>query len=203
MDLRKALKHLKRQFRRKRAWLLAGVLLALVGAWLGHDLSRQHVPAAAPGEGEWPVHAAARHEAEFEVILHKRYLCGEEHESLGFHSETETRLLLQDHPDWTLEGIDGDKLVYVVEVADFSAACRDKAYFGLDGNNSLALFEGKPGEGRVVRTFFQVDVEHMENSLPRETVAELFSGIKVTDYAEYNSVLSTFSDYALPGAEQV
>lgn len=203
MDLRKALKKLKRQFRRKRAWLLAGVLLALAGAWLGHALSRQHVPAATSGEEPLSVHAAVRHEAEFEVVLHKRFLCGDEYESLGFHLETETKLMLRDHPDWKLEGIDGDKIVYVVEVADFSAACRDRAYFGLDGTNSLALFEGKPGEGRVIRTFFQIDVEHMENTLPRETVAELFTGIKVTDYAEYKSVLSTFSDYALPGAEQV
>lgn len=203
MGLRKALKKLKRQFRRKRAWLLAGLLLAVVGAWLGHALTREHVPAAIPGGDVQPVHAAAEDDSSFEVVLHKRFLCGEEYESLGFHSEAAAEQMLRDHPDWQLEGIDGGRLVYVVEVADFSASCRDRAYFGLDGNNSLALFEGKPGEGRIIKTFFQIDVEHLANSLPRETVAELFEGIKVTDYAEYSSVLSTFSDFALPGAEQV
>lgn len=202
MGWKNALKNLKRLFRRKRGWLLAGLALAAALAWFGPGRT-QESGEAGPAGGIVPVAAPLEEETGFEVVLHKRYLCGEQYESLGYYTEREAEALLRDHADWKLEGIDGDRLVYAVEVEDFSPACRNNAYFGLDGNNSLALFEGKPGEGRIIRTFFQVDVEHLANSLPRETVAELLDGIKVTDYAEYSSVLSTFSEFALPGAEQV
>lgn len=201
MGLRNALKKLKRQFRRKRGWLFAGLLLAAVAAWFGNAWPWSGNGDSDPAGGSVP--AVSVPETGFEVVLHKRYLCGDQYESLGFYTERETEQLLKNNPAWKLEGIDGEKLVYAVEVEDFSPECRNNAYFGLDANNSLALFEGKPGDGRVVRVFFQIDVEHLENSLPKETVSELMTGIKVTDFAEYNSVLSTFSDYALPAAEQV
>jgi len=199
MGWKHALKKLKRRFRLRRGLLLAGLLCASAAAWLAHD-----EPQSGGAFGEPGVPAAAMEEKErFEVVLHKRYLCGEQYEPLGFHTWDEAEALLRGHAEWKLEGIDGSRVVYAVDVQDLSPDCRNNAYFGLDGNNSLALFEGKPGEGRIVRTFFQIDVEHLENSLPRETVSELREGIKVTDYAEYSSVLSTFSEFALPGAEQV
>jgi forespore regulator of the sigma-K checkpoint len=37
----------------------------------------------------------------------------------------------------------------------------------------------------------------LESSLPREAVQSLYDGIRVADYADYNSVLSTFSDFAM------
>ena len=71
------------------------------------------------------------------------------------------------------------------------------SYFGLDQNNYITLYEGKPLEGKVVHSYFQLDMAHMENSLPTETIQELIRGIHVTDDAEFYSVLSTFSDYAI------
>jgi forespore regulator of the sigma-K checkpoint len=49
----------------------------------------------------------------------------------------------------------------------------------------------------VVRTFFQLDVRSLESSLSKERLHELAGGIRVSDKNEYNSVLSTYSDYAL------
>lgn len=200
MGLRNALKKLRRQFRLRRGLLLAGLLVAAAGVWLGVDRMREDAPSTDPGV---PAAAAIEDEERFEAVLHKRFLCGEQYEPLGILTWDEAEAMLRSHAEWKLEGIDGSRVVYAVDVEDFSPECRNNAYFGLDGNNSLALFEGKPGEGRIIRTFFQIDVEHLENSLPRETVSELREGIKVTDYAEYSSVLSTFSEFALPGAEQV
>lgn len=79
----------------------------------------------------------------------------------------------------------------------------ENTYFGLDENGILSLFEGLPSEKKVIRSFFQLNVEHLESSLPRDMVNQLYEGIKVTDYAEYNSVLSTFSDYAVDISEEV
>lgn len=202
MGWKNALKKLRRHFRRKRGWLFAGLILLACLGWFGRDGLREGGGPDAPGVS-LPAATVIREESGFEVVLHKRFLCGEQFESLGFYTEREAEALLNDHPAWQLEGIDESRVVYSVDVEDFSPECRNNAYFGLDAHNSLALFEGKPGEGRVVRTFFQIDVEHLANSLPKEAVAELMDGIKVTDFAEYNSVLSTFSEFALPGAEQV
>ncbi|MNI90437.1 hypothetical protein D3C73_1479580 [compost metagenome] len=48
----------------------------------------------------------------------------------------------------------------------------------------------------MIRTFFQLDVQHMKSSLPGDAVNQLYSGIRISDLADYNSVLSTFSEYA-------
>lgn len=80
---------------------------------------------------------------------------------------------------------------------------KENTYFGLDDQGILSLFEGLPSEKKVIRSFFQLDVEYLESSLPRDMVDQLYEGIEVTDYAEYNSVLSTFSDYAIDISEEV
>lgn len=71
------------------------------------------------------------------------------------------------------------------------------SYFGLDDHGNLSLFEGLPAEKKVVRSFFQLDIEYLESSLPQEIINQLYEGIQITDYAQYNSVLSTFSEYAI------
>ncbi|WP_420491488.1 BofC C-terminal domain-containing protein, partial [Neobacillus drentensis] len=50
---------------------------------------------------------------------------------------------------------------------------------------------------------FQVDIQSMESSLPESVLKELHQGIRVSDVEEYNSVLSTFSDYAVELTEKV
>jgi forespore regulator of the sigma-K checkpoint len=42
-----------------------------------------------------------------------------------------------------------------------------------------------------------LNIEYLKSSLPQETLDQLYGGIKVTDAAEFNSVISTFSDYAM------
>jgi hypothetical protein len=79
----------------------------------------------------------------------------------------------------------------------------EDAYFGLDENGNLSLFDGLPENKKVIRSFFQLNIEHLESSLPRETVNQLYQGIQITDFAEYNSVLSTFSDFALDISDEV
>lgn len=76
-------------------------------------------------------------------------------------------------------------------------------YFGISENKSLSLFEGPPSDKKVIRSFFQLDIEYLESSIPREMLDQLYQGIQVSDFAEYNSVLSTFSDYAIDISDEV
>lgn len=78
-----------------------------------------------------------------------------------------------------------------------------QAYIGMDSSGGLSLFEGKPDKEKVMRTFFQIDIKSMETSLPKEIVQQLHEGIRVQDLDEYNSVISTFSDFALDAGQDI
>ncbi|GJM75082.1 hypothetical protein HMSSN036_72980 [Paenibacillus macerans] len=43
----------------------------------------------------------------------------------------------------------------------------------------------------------------MESALPADVLKQLQQGIRIQDVEEYNSVLSTFSDFALEQTEKV
>lgn len=43
----------------------------------------------------------------------------------------------------------------------------------------------------------------MESSLPQDKLDQLTKGIRITDMEEYNSVLSTYSDYAIEQNQKV
>ncbi|MNI91319.1 hypothetical protein D3C73_1489620 [compost metagenome] len=82
-------------------------------------------------------------------------------------------------------------------IEGLSEGCQEDGYIGVDKNGNLSLFEGPPDEEKVIKTFFQLDVGTMESALPEEVLKQLKQGIRVQDVSEYNSVLSTFSDFAL------
>ncbi|MFD0962348.1 BofC C-terminal domain-containing protein [Paenibacillus chungangensis] len=136
-------------------------------------------------------------EANVEVVLKRIYVCGEETESLGRMSVLQLNRMLQDHWEWRVEAKDEAKTVIVAEINDLSDYCKSNAYFGVDRDGNLSLYDGLPKEEKVLRTFFQLDIEFMESSLPKKQIYALVTGIRVSDMDEYYSVLSTFSDFAM------
>lgn len=139
-----------------------------------------------------------------EVVLHRSYVCGEETRMLGSHTALEARELLASHLDWEAD-VDqaAGQVVMEEQVDDLSPACKQNAYIAMDEDGNLSLFEGKPRKDNVLRTFFQLDVRSLESNLPIDKIHELAGGIKVSDKSEYDSVLSTYSDYAVVQAEGV
>lgn len=137
-----------------------------------------------------------------EVIAKKIYLCGEETESLGWMEGEVIAELLKDHSYWFVEEMNSGKIILSEYMVDLFNKCKENAYFGLDDKGSLSLFDGLPINKKIVRSFFQLNVEYLESSLPGETYHQLIAGIRVNDFEEYNSVLSTFSDYALDITEK-
>ncbi|TXK73474.1 hypothetical protein FU659_30740 [Paenibacillus sp. N3.4] len=138
-----------------------------------------------------------------ESYLLKSYLCGEERIQLGQQTSDDLVQMQLKHPNWLLS-LDGKGTVTFTEkIDDLSPACKEKAVFGIDGSSNLSLFNGTPTEENVIRTFFQLNIKSLESSLPKDTVEQLHEGIRVSDLEEYNSVLSTFSDYAIEESERV
>lgn len=218
MNVRQFLKHLKRRLRWKRSWLTLGMFLAVVMVSYilyatGGLLSAGDNPEGAVRStfaGLTQVDDQRLQDATTtlksitdsrESYLLKTYVCGEERSQLGLQTPQELLKMQMKHPNWLLSiGANGE-VTFTENIDDLSPACKEKAVFGIDGSSNLSLFNGTPAKDNVIRTFFQLNIKHLESSLPRETVKQLHEGIRVTDLEEYNSVLSTFSDYAMPPQE--
>lgn len=183
----------KRILRNRRPlWTLGGLALVIA-------LTIAPQPAAARITDQPSVsHMLHNRNEPVQVILHRIYVCGEETEPLGLMTPETIVKLLSQHPEWSasLEA-DGKTMRVVQQIDDLSEECKSNAYFGIDKSGNFSLFDGEPKGERVMRTFFQLDVQFMESSLPKDQLERLSEGIRVNDIDEYNSVLSTYSDYAM------
>lgn len=131
------------------------------------------------------------------VVLQTVYICGVETEELGRMDTAQLKVLLVQHPEWEAEVTSTDALQLKKRVDDLSPICKQQAYISIDAAGNLNLYEGKPAEENVIRTFFQLDVGTLESSLPDGVLEQLQEGIRVQDKDEYDSVISTFSDFAV------
>lgn len=219
VNVEKFLKQLKRRLRWKRSWLTLGMILIVSSvSWIVYAAS------SFPSAGETPKGAVRRAVAKLspedderlreatatlrgitesrESYLLKSYVCGEERSLLGLQTPGQLLDLQMKHPNWSLSlGANGE-VTFTESIDDLSPACKEKAVFGIDGSSNLSLFNGTPARDNVIRTFFQLNIKQLESSLPQDTVRQLHKGIRVSDLEEYNSVLSTFSDYAVEDTER-
>ncbi|WP_338042383.1 BofC C-terminal domain-containing protein [Paenibacillus alba] len=219
MNVQRFLKHWKRKLRRKRSLLTLGMFF-LVGAagWLlfasdGYlskaersERAVQSTMAQLTPEDDERLKTATetlkRITDSRESYLLKSYVCGEERSQLGLQTSEQLLNLQTKHPDWLLSLSTNGEVTFTENIDDLSPACKENAVFGIDGSSNLSLFNGTPAKDNVIRTFFQLNIKHLESSLPRDTVEQLHNGIRVSDMEEYNSVLSTFSDYAVEETER-
>jgi forespore regulator of the sigma-K checkpoint len=131
------------------------------------------------------------------------YVCGTETLSLGTLSSQQLENLLKQHPDWKGRLNTKGEVWLERRVEDLSESCKEHGYMGLSADGQLALFEGPPKKEKVIRTFFQLDVDSMETALPEGVYEQLQQGIRIQDINEYNSVISTFSDFAVERTQRV
>jgi forespore regulator of the sigma-K checkpoint len=133
-----------------------------------------------------------------DVTLRRSFVCGEETQPLGRMTAAQAIDLLRRHPEWRAVFAGSGAVIMEERINDLSPACKESAVFGIDADGRLSLFDGPPQRSKVLRTFYQLDVRYMESSLPKERFDALVRGIRVSDLDEFNSVLSSFSEYAAP-----
>jgi forespore regulator of the sigma-K checkpoint len=218
------LKQLKKKLRLKRRWLALGLLILLVGLssvwtlggrtgmWNGWNDSSgnersvfQHQTEPVSKELEKQLAKISKSNHPIETYVKKTYVCGEELQSMGKLEPKDIVQLIQSVSASQVVDVSIEETgsVYVTEdIDDLSPACKENAYFGLDSSGNLSLFDGLPDKDKVIRTFFQLNISHLESSLPHDTVKQLYRGIRVTDLAGYNSVISTLSDFAVEESEK-
>ncbi|WP_419872199.1 BofC C-terminal domain-containing protein [Candidatus Pristimantibacillus sp. PTI5] len=199
-------KNLKKQLRRKRrpTWSLGAFMPFLLACWL--VLPQEEYVFAEPDQSEMQsiIQKLEKEDGPLTVEVHRIYVCGEESKPLGRMMSKQVVQLLNKHPEWKAKFVQAQSIVYVEQrVEDLSEHCKANAYMGVDKQGNLNLYDGVPKKEKVVRTFFQLDVRYMESSLPQDKLDQLTKGIRISDMEEYNSVLSTYSDYAATKNQKV
>lgn len=101
------------------------------------------------------------------------------------------------YPEWKIVKENSQEITLERTLEDLSPDLKKGSYFGLGPDGYLTLYRGDPKDNHVVETFFRIDIEKLESVLPKEPVEQLYKGIPVEDLAEFNSVLSTFSEFSL------
>lgn len=212
-------KQFKRRWRRwkRTVWMTAALLAVTILAYSGLPISSTIERLLTTNFSEatsvmGPVTQETRSEQEIQalveqldadpdhltsVVLETQYICGVETEQLGKMARPQLKMLLAQHPEWDATVGTSDELRLKQRVDDLSPLCKQQAYISIDAVGNLNLYEGKPAEEKVIRTFFQLDVGTLESSLPEGVLEQLQQGIRVQDKDEYDSVISTFSDYAV------
>jgi forespore regulator of the sigma-K checkpoint len=207
----KLLKHLKKKLRRKLKWISLGIIvviaLSFILNWNGSDESQTVFKPANPYDQIYELNQSVLGKLEqskqtVNVFMQKKYVCGEELQQIGNLSPQDVTKLSKVHPDWEVAIQDNGHVYLTQYIQDLSATCREAAYFGVDESGVLSLFDGLPQQNKVIQSFFQLNVQFLKSSLPPETVDQLYVGIRVSDLEEYNSVLSTFAEYAISGMDQ-
>ncbi|MCL6459762.1 MAG: BofC C-terminal domain-containing protein [Gorillibacterium sp.] len=170
--------------------------LAGLSAWTEKDLPTQGEAGTDSVSAE-AVRTIAQSGASRKAYLRKNYVCGEETQLLGTMQANRILQFAKLHPEYELFLDSEGSVIFLEQVEDLTPKCKENVFFGVDKAGNLNLYNGAPENDNVIRTFFQLNIEHLKSSLPEESWQQLTAGIRVTDLEEYNSVLSTFSDYAL------
>ncbi|GAA0483370.1 hypothetical protein GCM10008986_05530 [Salinibacillus aidingensis] len=129
---------------------------------------------------------------ELEVVLKRKYLDG----NIEKEVKNETIWSLQDfwanYKTWNLQKQQEGRVVFEKEIEDLSPEVKKNGYFGLNEDNVLSIFNGKPENSEVIKAFYQIDVEKLE-SFRKD---ELKSGIKVDKKSTFQTVIQTYKEYA-------
>lgn len=216
-------KRLRRRMRRWRRaiWTCLACLLVAIMAWRGLALSKEmealmtsepivqetlsllkETDTQEDGAPDWLVEVQRSGHSKI-VHLTKKYICGEESQVLGIMKPDEVVSLLKEHPDWTGRLATGGDIWLEENINTLSENCERNGYFGIDRLGNLSIFDGTPKDEKVLKTFFQLDVEMMESVLPKEEMEQIRNGIRVQDVEEFDSVLSTFGEFAVGASEGV
>lgn len=191
------LKRLRNKLRnRKPALLLASVVLVLAVA-LGWSLSENKNGNAVQEDDAQVVSAVKK----WQIIVVHHYLVGPSMEEQYEFSEAEYEAWIATNTNMKKVETRGDSVIYEHAVSDLSPVLKDRGRFALDTSGMLHLYEGETKLENIIQTFFQIDLERLETTLPVEEYMQLRQGIPIRSLADYNSILSAYGEYAIVEVE--
>lgn len=131
------------------------------------------------------------------LVLITHYVIGSDTIETKVQEVNSLEDLSANYPEFQIYKFNEEEIILERTVEDLAPELKEGSYFSLDPDGYLTLYHDNKTETRIIETFFRIDIEKMETGLPKEPVEQLFKGIPIQDLAEYNSVLSTFSEYSL------
>jgi forespore regulator of the sigma-K checkpoint len=128
------------------------------------------------------------------VVLQRIYLDGEVSEEVT----SETILSMEDfwaaYDGWKLIDQNEERIVFQRNIDDISPLLKTNGYFGIAGDGTLSIFNGKPETNDVIQSFFQIDIKKLES----RKHDELIQGIRIQSKDQYFEVLKTLETYSRP-----
>jgi forespore regulator of the sigma-K checkpoint len=126
------------------------------------------------------------------VILERVYLDGEISEELVHEPVQSQQDLCAKYSQWQLVDINKSNVLFRKNVNDISPLLKANGFFGVTREGVLSIFNGKPGQAKIIQSFFQIDIKKLESKKQEE----LFHGIPVRTKNRYVEVLETFKPYS-------
>lgn len=191
------LRRLLRKLRVKRpAQLLASLLFFLLAIGILFHREEFLLPSNSH-EGEKGEAQATLAPEDVEVITRTIYEVGPVEEEVKKIPYAELEAIKKEYGRLTPYGQGKDRYIVERKIRDLSPTVKEKGRFGITEDGMLMLYTGDEKERQVIETFFRIDIHRMESGLPREEIDRIRKGIPVHNLAEYNSILSTYGEYAL------
>ena len=132
------------------------------------------------------------------IILERVFVDGEVSEEILHVPSVSTKEYMKKFKSWQLVEMDEDQLVFQKQVDDISPLLKSNGYFGISGDGTLSIFNGKPNKADIIQSFFQIDMKKLEGKKQEE----LLKGIPIKSKEDYTNVLETLKRYSIPKKEQ-
>lgn len=133
-----------------------------------------------------------KHPFSVKVILQRKYLDGEVSEEIIHEKVATIDEIVEMFSDWQLLDHNNDSVVFLRKVDDISPLLKTNGYFGITGDGTFSIFNGRPNSNDVIQSFFQIDVEKLES----HKHDELIEGIRIESKDQYLEVLKIFETYS-------
>ncbi|WHY76324.1 intercompartmental signaling factor BofC [Neobacillus sp. WH10] len=127
------------------------------------------------------------------VILERVYLDGELSQEVVQETCWSMESFWAKYDQWQFTDINGSTFVFRKQVDDISPLLKANGFFGVTEDGILTIFNGRPGQSRIIQSFFQIDIKKLESKIQEE----LIQGIPIKSKDHYVEVLETFKPYSL------
>lgn len=132
-----------------------------------------------------------------DLILQTYYKCGEMTEEMIKIPSSHIKDWKKVHPKAELIRQEEGYMLWAEQKGDLAPHCKTNGFMSIDDQGRLTLYYGSPDDGQIIRTFYQIEIKHLESKLPSDQVKELYKGIPVRNIKEFDSVLSTYQHLAV------
>lgn len=133
-----------------------------------------------------------KHPLSVKVVLQRKYLDGEVSEEIIQEKVASIEEIVKMYSEWQLLEQKNDSVIFHREVDDISPLLKTNGYFGITGDGTFSIFNGRPGSNDVIQSFFQIDVEKLES----HKHDELIEGIRIESKDQYLEVLKIYETYS-------